>query len=53
LPKFTDDELRVIHRDILSMGWQPKEGYELRRSFAKKLDDYFGTDTVHLKGILK
>lgn len=46
--KFTEEELRAVHRELFHAAWQPKPFYDARRAALRKLDDHFGADRAHL-----
>ena len=48
-PKFTDDELKAIHRELFQAGWQGEAFYTQRQLVIQKLDTYFGEERAHLR----
>lgn len=47
--RFTDAELKAIHRELYRCGWSGEVFYAERRTAMKKLDQFFGCDVQHLK----
>ena len=48
-PRFTDDELKAIHRELFNVGWQTEAFYTQRKTVIRKLDNYFQEERAHLR----